>query len=127
MTPEQRAEVVLFYEGQALQVAGRSTVAEGAESARCIIDGSINALMRLEGSQAAAEYAYAAADRAVARLRAPTELFRKPEETPAPPPVAIEPAPAPSVPEPPKTQPMRFWSILMVGWVLGLLVGIGIQ
>jgi hypothetical protein len=74
MTPEQRAQMVIYYEGQSLSNVGQVGVIQAPEHARCIIDGNFNALIRMEGREAAAVYAFALADRVVGGLRAPNAI-----------------------------------------------------
>jgi hypothetical protein len=68
-----RQQVTLFNEGQVLSLAGSAGCEHAADYARAAIDGYFNALLRLEGSKEAAGYAFALADRLVARVKAPTE------------------------------------------------------
>lgn len=139
---EHRRQLVMNYEGQALQVAGQRGEAAGAWNACCLIDGAANALIRMRGPEAAAEFIFALQDRVVARVRAPTShaliatlevaLETVPVAAPPTPPVSSTPeppaaAPMPLVDEPPSasapapTRPMRFWMIFGVGWLVGLV------
>lgn len=73
MIPEsQRRMLVLMHEGQLIANAGQAGDEDGAALARCVIDGAFNALIRIEGRDKAAEYAFAAADRVVGGIKAPT-------------------------------------------------------
>jgi len=102
MTPEQYKQIVIACEGQALaNAAGMGGVDGAAESARCVIDGWMNALIRLEGQRAAAEFAFALADRVAGGLREPTPWVPAPAALPA----ITSPAAA-------KSQPGRKWRAL---------------
>ncbi len=114
LPPELRTNMVLMYEGCALKAVGDNGGAEVAcEIARCNIDGAFNALIRMEGAEAAAEYAFALADRVSGRIKAPTAW------PPVLAPTVIEPAKV----APPKQRP-GFWSTFLVGWLLGLAMGL---
>ncbi len=65
MTPEDRRYSVLSHEGQILASVQHHGPAHAGEVARCVADGALNALIRIEGPEAAAKFAFALADRAV--------------------------------------------------------------
>lgn len=113
LSPEIRKQQVLLYEGQAISAAGHHGKDGAIELARCAVDGVMNALIRMEGREAAATYAFALADRVVGGLREPT---------------AFPVAPAPALPasaSPPKPEPrrMNFWTIFIMGWACGFITG----
>lgn len=72
MTPEGRRHVMLSHEGQVLTMTASYGVEGAAEHTRCVVDGCFNALIRMEGPEAAAQYAFALADRVVGRVKEPT-------------------------------------------------------
>lgn len=104
---------VLHYEGVMLATVGEHGQEVAASNARCCVDGAMNALIRIEGPQEAAKFAFAMADRAVAAIREPTHVPML-LPAPVPEPVAVQ-ASAIS-----KTKPLRFWLILTVGWIIGV-------
>lgn len=114
MDTEQRKRLILSQEGQWIAIASQHGD-DGSELIRASIDGCMNALIRVEGPAAAAEYSFALSDRVVGKLRAPTEL---PMNLIAPAPIEIKAA------DPPKPRPMRFFAIFIVGWLCGFLTGI---
>jgi hypothetical protein len=65
MTPEDRRHSVMAHEGQILASVQHHGTAHAGEIARCVADGAVNALIRIEGPEAAAKFAFALADRAV--------------------------------------------------------------
>lgn len=85
MTDEQRQQAVLFYEGQVLTTAGHNGVGQAADAARCIIDGTMNALVRLQGANVTSQFAFAVADRIVAAVREPTPWPPAAQQKPSPP------------------------------------------
>ena len=108
-----------MYEGQALNFAGQHGTDMGAYSARCCIDGAMNALVRMVGPEEAAQYAFALADRIVGGVREPTEFPPKLIALPLSAAVPIEIKTA----DPQKPKPMRFFTIFIVGWLCGLITG----
>ncbi len=120
ISPEYRNNLVLMYEGYALKSVGDNANREVAcEITRCNIDGAFNALIRMEGAEAAAQYAFALSDRVVGRLREPTEWPVKS----APSPASLEAVAVALAAPTPKPAPMRFWSIFAVGWLCGFVMG----
>ena len=117
MTPEARKDIVIAHEGQALMVVGSAGRGYAAEMAMAVTDGLMNALVRMEGSEAAAKFAFALADRVAGGVREPTNFQ-----------IVISPSPAVVVDEslrsrlrqlrPPKF--CGFW------WVAGLVAGLAI-
>lgn len=69
MDAAARARTILFQEGQAIQAAVGD---DGPVIIKAVIDGWMNALIRIEGSRDASVYAFALADRVVAGVREPT-------------------------------------------------------
>lgn len=113
MTPEERQQMVMTYEGQTLSNAGHFGTAHGAEHARCAIDGIFNALILMEGAEEAATFAFALSDRVVGRLRTPTPW----------PAIAAAPIAAAAAVEP--KQPQRTMTGLgYVSWLYGFAAGL---
>jgi hypothetical protein len=77
---EQRSAWVADYEGRHISQVGAHGIEMAADHAECVIDGTMNALIRLKGREHAAMFGYAVADRAASGLREPTEIkfLRKP-------------------------------------------------
>lgn len=97
---------MLQMEGQLLHLAGHAGDEIAAEQARALIDGAFNALIRLEGKEGAAEYAFALTDRVTGGLKHPTPWG--PElRAPAP---AVEPLSLPATPPPPAKSPL--WTVV---------------
>lgn len=71
---ETRHRTVRMQEGSILNVAGNSGDEYAVDCAKACIDGMANALIRIEGREKAAEFAFALCDRIVAGIRAPTEI-----------------------------------------------------
>lgn len=116
-TPIWCKQRVIHYEGVMLATVGEHGQEVAASNARCCVDGAMNALIRIEGPREAAVFAYAMADRAVAAIREPTQM---PALLPAPVPQPIADQ-ASAEPEPkPKSKPLRFWTILIAGWLIGI-------
>lgn len=111
MNPEMRKQIVLSHEGQCLAMAGPNGGGEehAREVTRCVIDGAFNALIRMEGAEQAAKFAFALSDRVVGQLRQPTELPVGPV-----PPIA-KPKAAPAL-----RLTMTWWAL---GFAAGLVVG----
>ncbi len=73
MTPEQRRRSVMAHEGQVLAAVCRFHDGElSGDVARCVADGAMNALIRIEGGPEAAKFAFALADRVVGEQLVPT-------------------------------------------------------
>lgn len=80
--PADRKAITLQHEAGALRVVS-CNADDGPEIVRCIIDGAMNGLVRIEGAKAASIYAFALADRVVSGVRAPTpETASEPVELP---------------------------------------------
>jgi hypothetical protein len=75
MTLPNRNNYVLNHEGQILSLAGSSGQAIASDYARCVVDGAMNAIIRMEGAEKAAAFAFGVADRVAGGLRAPTPIF----------------------------------------------------
>lgn len=116
-----RRAIVMQAEGAALHGVGAYGADQQAELIRLQIDGLFNALVRIEGPEAAAKYAFAMSDRVAGGLREPTD-FRLPK------PVLLQPAPpTPYDPQdvaPPKPDP-KWWhpTAWRWGFLHGVLVG----
>lgn len=132
MNSDHRRQSVLSHEGQILAAAGNFGEDHAAEIARCAIDGAMNALIRIEGRKAAAEYAFALGDRVVAGIKGPTDLpieamiadaarQLKPQPVPAPPPDSTPPRRLRWLPS---TESVLVWSI---GFMAGVVVGSGLR
>lgn len=109
MTPDERRGIVMSAEGGMLTNVQRVGVDYTADYTRATIDGHVNALIRMEGAEAIARFAFALGDRVVAGLRAPTDFraleVKLPELVPGPPLVepprdVIEPAAERRIPAP---------------------------
>lgn len=87
LSSDQRRNMVLGAEGNVLEHAARHGADNAASYARCWIDGNFNALIRIEGSECAAEFAFSVSDRVCAGLRKETE---PPPAPPAAPPAAAD-------------------------------------
>lgn len=102
-----RSRTILFQEGQAIQAAVGD---DGPAILKAVIDGWMNALIRIEGSRDAAVYAFALADRVVAGVREPTpEAGAVEVELPK-----LPPRPAPS-------DDAERWAYFLVGFVVAWL------
>lgn len=118
LSSHARRNIVMSSEGMAIHMAGSNGSEMQADVTRAQIDGLFNALIRMEGRETAAGYAFTVGDRVAAGLREPTD-FRLPKlelVQPAPPPVPppiVEPKPKWWHPTP------WFW-----GFVYGVLVGL---
>ncbi len=105
ISPRDRKRIVMSQEGQILSAVGEHDADMAAEIARLRVDGIMNALIRIEGPEAASRYAFAVSDRVAAGgLRAPTDFV-------LPAPVTIEAS------APPPHKPKRQWSA-SYGWGL---------
>lgn len=67
MPDEQRKAIVIQCEGNCLGNVNHATVEHASDVARAVIDGWMNGLVRMEGEEMAAKYAFALADRVVNR------------------------------------------------------------
>jgi hypothetical protein len=114
---DNNSRIVLMYEGQLLNDAGVNGDSHSAHLAHCMIDGAFNALIRIEGVDAAASFSFAVSDRVVGRIKAPT-TWSLPKMNENPP---VEPVP-PSSPPP---RQYSFWAIFAIGWCLGLMTAFG--
>ncbi len=105
MTPEEKRHSVLSHEGQVLASVQHYGPAHAGEIARCVADGAVNALIRIEGPEAAAKFCFALADRAVGG-------------------VYLEPTAGPIVVPPPRPHSQaKVWANgCIVGFVCGLIV-----
>jgi hypothetical protein len=91
MNAEDRRNSMLFHEGQVIQSAGHHGSDHAAHMARAVVDGVMNALIRLDGAEETAKYAFALADRVVGRLKEPTALaFMQKQPTLVATPIDIE-------------------------------------
>lgn len=72
--PQTRRNTILSHEGQLLNIAGSSGDEMAADLARCVADGALNALIRIEGAESASTFAFGLADRVAGGLREPTRL-----------------------------------------------------
>lgn len=115
MTPKDKNEVALSNEGQLLALAGAHGVQYAVDVARGVADGAMNALIRLEGREEAAKYAFALADRVAGAVLSST-------------PTAWVPPAPPEVPPPPdEPQPQRRRVVLMKLWIAACLVAAGAE
>lgn len=119
----QRHNIVLMHEGQALQYASSHGTDIACEFARCQIDGAFNALMRMGGTDAAQEFAFALSDRMVGRLKTPTPW----PPIPAPskitePPITLEKIAAPKS-ETPTPRKLSARLAFGLGWLAGFAMG----
>jgi hypothetical protein len=105
MTPEERKHSMLAHEGQILASVQHLGTARAGEIARCVADGAVNALIRIEGPEAAAKFAFALADRAVGGLH-------------------LEPTAGPLVIPPPRAPRWAWAHGCLVGFVAGVIVGL---
>jgi hypothetical protein len=121
MDAKTREQLVMMYEGMALNRCGCIGAAVAAEETRCAIDGMANALVRMHGREEAAEYLFALADRIVGGLKTPT-AWRGAD--------CREAAPVPSRAE---RFTIQLWSLaplapyLVLGIVCGALFGLGLR
>lgn len=122
-----RKTQILCYEGQALEFAGRHGKEEGTLHVECLIDGAMNAMIRMNGNEASADFAFALVDRVVKGARTPTVLPQALQRF-APPPVEsqpltieVEPVKPLDAPATQGPQPMRFWTIFLTAWVIGFV------
>jgi hypothetical protein len=126
MDEATRRQQIMTYEGHVLSETSRGAC-YGADNARCLIDGAFNALIRIDGREAAALFAFAVSDRIAGGLRQPTAWPLPPGAQPAPESVAPSPPP-----EPPEREgwmaalrgrlwlPASFWCGFVAGaWLAG--------
>jgi hypothetical protein len=120
---DDNARMIMMQEGHLLQHAGTRGKDFATNLARCEIDGSFNALMRLAGADEAATFAFAVSDRVVGRLKTPTQwpLPKIAEALPAPVPVMT----APALPAAPSPRRYSFWTIFAIGWCVGFVSAFG--
>jgi hypothetical protein len=74
----QRDDMVLFYEGQAIQIAGNHDRAAALDQITAMIDGNVNAMIRVQGAEETSKYAFALADRVVGKVRGATMFPARP-------------------------------------------------
>lgn len=111
MTPDQRRAIVIANEGNAPTSVGHHGPDGAAEFTRLTIDGLLNALIRIEGAEAASTYVFALADRVCGGLREPTD-FRAPQ-------LAL---PVAAIAEAPKPSRSKWWSAYVVGFAHALVL-----
>lgn len=75
LNPHQRRNAVMSHEGQILTLAGNSGHEVASDYARCVVDGAMNAIIRMEGAEKASAFAFGVADRVAGGLREPTAIF----------------------------------------------------
>ncbi|MBX3579882.1 MAG: hypothetical protein KF723_21990 [Rhizobiaceae bacterium] len=75
MSAINRKGVILNHEGQILQLAGSAGPDTASDYARCVVDGAMNAIIRMEGAEKASAFAFGVADRVAGGLREPTAIF----------------------------------------------------
>lgn len=80
MNDSHKRQMVIMYEGQALNYAGVNGDVEGINNAHCAIDGLMNALIRLDGPEEVAKFAFALSDRVVGKVCLPTVIRKPPQE-----------------------------------------------
>lgn len=117
LSSHHRRNIVLQAEGMAINQAGSVGSDLQADITRAQIDGLFNALIRMEGRETAAGYAFTVGDRVAGGLREPTD-FRLPKVE------LVQPAPPP--PLPPVIEPEPKWwhpTPWRWGFVYGVLVG----
>jgi hypothetical protein len=97
----------MAHEGQILASVQHHGTEHAGEIARCVADGAVNALIRIEGPEAAAKFAFALADRAVGGVH-------------------LEPTAGPLVVPPrPRYLPRPAWAHgCLVGFFCGFVVGL---
>jgi hypothetical protein len=72
MTPEHKARYTMAHEGQAMVLVGEQGAEHAVAMGHCVVDGVMNAMIRLEGPEKAAEFAFALSDRVVGQIKTPT-------------------------------------------------------
>lgn len=88
LSPSLRKQILVGHEGGILSYTTSNGPEFASDVARCYADGAINALIRLEGAEAATRFAFALSDRAAGGLRGETNVFPMPTASEAGP-VAI--------------------------------------
>ncbi len=78
LSSEYRRRIVMSSEGAAISAVGANGAEIQSEITRAQIDGLFNALIRIDGPEVAAGYAFTMGDRVAAGLREPTD-FRLPK------------------------------------------------
>lgn len=81
MPPDTRRKLMLSSEGQILSMVGNIGADLAADTARSIVDGALNALIRIEGVEGAAGFTFALSDRIAGGLKISTPTFDAPAET----------------------------------------------
>ena len=74
LTQSQKDQVMAGNEGQILVMSSNCGAEYAGQMARCSIDGAMNAIVRLEGAECAALFAFALSDRVAGGLRTTTPL-----------------------------------------------------
>lgn len=120
LTSAERQGIRIANEGVALKNAELpGGVGNAAEVARCVIDGWVSALIRLEGPEETAKFVFALQDRVVRGIRGATMIPQALQK--------FQPAAQPSVidaaPEPPAAEAYLPWAWFFPGVALGLLIG----
>lgn len=100
LTPDSKAKTMLFQEGAVLQFAGNYGRPAAGEYARSVADGCVNAIVRIEGPEAAAGFAFAMADRVTGNVKALT-VWSPAASLDAPEPPPPDPVPVAVVGDPP--------------------------
>lgn len=72
---ETRRKLMLQQEGQVLASAGTYGIPMACESARCLIDGATNALIRIDGAEKTAGFVFALSDRVAGGMRENTDYL----------------------------------------------------
>jgi hypothetical protein len=100
MADESALRQIAYNEGAVLQLAGTHGMPAARAYAHNVADGVFNALIRIEGAEAAAAFAFALSDRVAGGLRVPTDWRAAAREAaPLPEPASVTPVTAaPSVP-----------------------------
>ena len=75
LAPHQRRGIMLNHEGQILTLAGGGDLGTASDYARCVVDGAMNAIIRMDGAEKASAFAFGLADRVAGGLREPTAIF----------------------------------------------------
>jgi hypothetical protein len=121
MNEAMRRQIVLSHEGQVLALASNHDAEHAAFIAHCIADGVMNAIIRIEGPDRAAEFAFALGDRVVGRVRASTywPAAQVAEVTPS----AVAAAEPPKVVAKKKSMMFLPW---LAGFFSGFIIGAGL-